>query len=180
MAEDGITDHHLAKKKALRVLGLPESHPLPPNDEIDAALREYQDVFFSDEHDEHLHFLRETAVELMTLLANFRPYLTGSVLDGTAGPFSSIDLLLFADSAKDVEIFLLNEDMAFHHGTPRDERVEAVFVLEDEDATANLIVLGPEVERIAFKHRDGRTRSRARIETVRSLLTEIPATPHES
>lgn len=175
MAEDGITDHHLAKKKALRVLGLPESHPLPPNDEVDAALREYQDVFYGDEHTEHLRFLRETAVDLMRLLAPFRPYLTGSVLDGTAGPYASIDLLLFADSAKDVEIFLLNEDLAFRHGTPRDDRVEAVFVLEDEDATANLVVLGPEFERVAFKHRDGRTRARARVEQVEALLARTPA-----
>jgi len=175
MAEDGITDHHLAKKKALHVLGLPETHPLPPNDEVDAALRAYQDVFYGDEHALHLRFLRETAVELMQLLASFRPYLSGSVLDGTAGLHSSIDILLFADSAKDVEIFLLNQDLVFRHGTPRDDRVEAVFVLEDEDATANLIVLGPEFERVAFKHRDGRTRVRARVEAVEALLAAGPS-----
>lgn len=177
MAEHGVTDLHLAKRKAIRQLGLPESHPLPSNEEVQAALREYQALFFGDEHQEHLRFLREVALDLMRLLHGFRPYLTGSVLDGTAGEFSSIDLLLFADSAKEVEIFLLNEDLAFHHGTPRDDRIEAVFVLDDAESsvTANLIVLRPEQERMSFKHRDGKTRSRARAETLETLLGE--ATP---
>jgi hypothetical protein len=170
MAEGSALDYGMAKRKALKQLGLPESHPMPPNDEVATALREYQDLFLGDEHAEHLVFLRQTAVDLMRLLEPFHPYLTGSVLDGTAGPYAAIDLLLFADSAKDVEIFLLNEDMQFSHASPRDERIEAVFVLEDEDVTANLIVLRPQDERVVFKHRDGRSRERARVETVETLL----------
>ena len=114
----------------------------------------------------------------MQLLTQFRPYLTGSVLEGTAEPDTAIDLLLFADSAKEVEIFLLNEKILFHHGTPRDERIEAVFVLCAEEATANLIVLRPQDERIVFKHRDGRSRERARMDVVQKLieLTLIPDT----
>ena len=180
MVEHGITDLHLAKRKAVRQLSLPESQPLPSNEEVQTALREYQAIFVGDEQQQHLRFLREVAVDLMHQLSDFRPYLTGSVLDGTAGEFSSIDLLLFADSAKDVEIFLLNEQLAFHHGTPRDERIEAVFVLDDPDTgvTANLIVLGPEQERMTFKHRDGKTRARARTEAVESLLGEtVPSPP---
>lgn len=174
MVELGTTDLHLAKRKALRQLGLPESQPLPSNEEVESALREYQAIFLGDEQVLHLKFLREVALDLMHLLEHFRPYLTGSVLDGTAGEHSSIDLFLFADSAKEVEIFLLNEELAFHHGSPRDDRVEAVFVLDDPDTgvRANLIIMPPDHERIAFKHRDGRTRARARIEAVESLLNE--------
>lgn len=175
MVEQGITDLHSAKRKALRQLGLPESQPLPSNEEVEQALREYQAIFLGDEQLIHLKFLREVALDLMHLLAQFRPYLTGSVLDGTAGEHSSIDLFLFADSAKEVEIFLLNEGLAFHHGSPRDDRVEAVFVLDDPDAgvRANLIILPPEHERVAFKHRDGRTRARARTEAVETLLEDV-------
>lgn len=174
MVEQGTTDLHLAKRKALRQLGLPESQPLPSNEEVQTALREYQAIFLGDEQVVHLKFLREVALDLMHLLEHFRPYLTGSVLDGTAGEHSSIDLFLFADSAKEVEIFLLNEELAFHHGSPRDDRVEAVFVLDDPDTgvRANLIILRPEDERIAFKYRDGKTRARARIEAVETLLIE--------
>jgi hypothetical protein len=175
MVEQGITDLHLAKRKALRLLSLPESQPLPSNEEVQSALRDYQALFVGDEQQEHLQFLREVAVELMHLLQDFRPYLTGSVLDGTAGEYSSIDLLLFADSAKEVEIFLLNQDLSFHHGTPRDERIEAVFIIDDPDTgvSANLMVLGPEHERMAFKHRDGKTRNRARMEAVESLIGSL-------
>ena len=174
MAEHGVTDLHQAKRKAIRQLGLPESHPLPSNEDVQTALRSYQALFIGDEQKEHLKFLREVALDLMRLLHTFRPYLTGSVLDGTAGEFSSIDLLLFADSAKEVEIFLLNEDLAFHHGTPRDDRVEAVFILDDADSgvTANLIVLRPDYERMSFRHRDGKTRHRARAEALETLLGE--------
>ena len=38
-------------------------------------------------------------------MQKFNPYLTGSVLDGTAGRYAEIDIQLFTDSAKDVEIF---------------------------------------------------------------------------
>ena len=172
MVEEGVTDLHQDKRKAVRLLGLPESHPLPSNEEVQAALKDYQALFVGDEQQAHLKFLREVAVDLMRQFAGFRPYLTGSVLDGTAGEYSSIDLLLFADSAKDVEIFLLNEGMAFHHGAPRDERVEAVFVLDDAESglTANLIVLRPDFERMSLKYHDGRTRQRARVDAVETLL----------
>lgn len=174
MVEQGTTDLHLAKRKALRQLGLPDSQPLPSNEEVQCALREYQAIFLGEEQLIHLKLLREVAIELMQLLQRFSPYLTGSVLEGTAGEHSSIDLFLFADSAKEVEIFLLNEDLAFHHGTPRDDRVEAVFILDDAETglRANLIILPPESERVSFKHRDGSTRTRARIEAVKALLDE--------
>lgn len=63
--------------------------------------------------------LREEALRIMEMLADFHPYLTGPVLAGTAGAFSAIDLMLFADSAKEVEIFLLDHGLAFEHSEPR-------------------------------------------------------------
>jgi hypothetical protein len=52
-----------------------------------------------------------TALEVMEQLADFRPYLTGAVLNGTAGEHDDIHLQLFADSAKEVEIWLLNRNV---------------------------------------------------------------------
>lgn len=170
IAEDGIADYGQAKRKALKVLGLPESHPLPPNAEIEAALRDYQAIYQDDEQTERLRFLRETAIELMRRLDRFRPCLVGSVLDGTAGRHTPIDLQLFADSAKEVEIFLLNEGVDFAHGTPRNERAEALLTVEDDDFTANLTIFPPQEERVASKTHDGRTRERARIDAVAALL----------
>lgn len=169
IAEDGM-EYGAAKRKAVRQLGLPENFPLPGNAEVEDAVRDYHALYKEDEQGELLVALRRAAIELMHLLAPFAPYLTGSVLDGTATRHSRIDLLLFPDSAKEVEIFLLDRGINFHHGTPKSDRVEAVLVIDDEDMPANLIVLPPREERINFKGTDGRSRARARVEAVESLL----------
>jgi hypothetical protein len=169
IAEDGM-EYGAAKRKAVRQLGLPENFPLPGNAEVEDAVRDYHALYQEDEQGELLVALRRAAIELMHLLAPFAPYLTGSVLDGTATRHSRIDLLLFPDSAKEVEIFLLDRGINFHHGTPKSDRVEAVLVIDDEDMPANLIVLPPREERINFKGTDGRSRARARVEAVESLL----------
>jgi hypothetical protein len=169
IAEDGM-EYGAAKRKAVRQLGLPENFPLPGNAEIEDAVRDYHAIYQEDEQGELLAALRRAAIELMHRLAPFAPYLTGSVLDGTATRHSRIDLLLFPDSAKDVEIFLLDSGINFHHGTPKSDRVEAVLMIDDEEMPANLIVLPPREERINFKGADGRSRARARVEAVEDLL----------
>lgn len=174
IAEDGM-EYGPAKRKAARQLGLPESFPLPGNAEVEDAVRDYRSIYQEDDQVEQLAALRQAAVELMHRLAQFTPYLTGSVLDGTAGRHSRIDILLFPDSAKEVEIFLLDQGIAFHHGNPKNDRFEAVLVIDDEDMPANLIVLPPREERINFKGSDGRTRTRARVEAVEILCREESA-----
>ena len=175
IAEEGVSDYSQAKRKALRQLGLPESTPLPSNAELEAALREWQAVFQDEEQIERIAHLRRKAAELMEILQEFRPYLTGSVLDGTAGRYAEIDLQLFADSAKEIEIFLLNRGIPYRHATPRNDRAEAVLVVETEDAVANLVVYPTLDERISPKGRDGRPRERARLAAVQSLLAEKSA-----
>lgn len=170
IAEEGVTDYTLAKRKALRQLGLPESTPMPSNSEIDAALRTWQAVFQDEEQAERILHLRQKAAELMAILQDFNPYLTGSVLEGTAGRYAEIDLQLFADSAKEVEIFLLNRGIPYTHATPRNDRAEAVLVVESDEAVANLVVYPPLDERIAPKGRDGRPRERARLPAVQALI----------
>lgn len=116
MAEDGITDHACAKRKAARQLGAGETHHLPSNEEIDIALRSFRSLFQSESHPEILRQLREEALSIMRLLAEFRPYLTGSVLNGTAGAQSDINLMLFSDDAKAVLLFLLKHSIFFDDG----------------------------------------------------------------
>lgn len=169
IAEDGM-EYGAAKKKAVRQLGLPENFPLPGNAEVQDAVRDYHAIYQEDEQAERLTDLRRAAVVLMRRLEPFAPWLTGSVLDGTATRHSHIDILLFPDSAKEVEIFLLDSGIAFHHGSPKSDRVEAVLVIDEEDLPANLIVLPPREERIQLKGADGRTRARARVEAVEALL----------
>ncbi|MFN4324554.1 MAG: hypothetical protein ACK4FP_01565 [Azonexus sp.] len=172
MAEDGITDFHLAKRKAARQLGLPDHTAFPDNAEVEAELRAYRSLYQGEDHAEMLLAVRQTALDLLDLLAPFNPYLTGSVLDGTAGEHSRIDILLFADSAKEVEIFLLNRGIEVEHAEPRSERVEAVLVMETDTADANLVIMPPHLERVALKFRDGRPRERIRADALRRLLAE--------
>lgn len=170
MAEDGISSAFMAKRKAALSLGLPESAGLPDDTEVEAELRLYQRLYQNEEQTERIVHLRQKALDFMAIMQPFNPYLTGSVLDGTAGRYAEIDLQLFTDSAKDVEIFLLNRQIDYQHSTPRSERAEAVFTVHDDDTDINLVVYPTNDERVAFKTRDGKTRPRARIAAVQKLL----------
>ena len=170
MAEDGIADVHHAKRKAARQLGLPEHTAYPDNAEVEAQLRAYRSLYQEQAHPELLRAMRRSALRLLELLADYSPRLAGSVLDGTAGEHSRIDILLFADSAKEVEIFLLNHGIEFEHAEPRNERAEAVLVLATDTAEANLMIFPPQMERVAMKQRDGRPRERIRADALRALI----------
>ena len=113
MAEDGIDDFALAKRKAARQLGAADTQSLPANDEIEAELRAYQSLYQGEEQRERIHELRTVALEAMRSLADFRPYLAGPVLKGTAGRYADIDLQLFTDDLKAVELFLLNRNFVY-------------------------------------------------------------------
>ena len=66
-----------------------------------------------------LHKLRAQALRIMRELDIFDPLLTGSVLRGTATPYSDINLMLFTDSQKDIELYLLNRDLKYKTGEKR-------------------------------------------------------------
>ena len=179
MAEEGIGDYAAAKRKAVLSLGLPENTRLPENAEVEAELRIYQRLFQGGEHTERVRHLRSKAIDYLETMQRFNPYLAGSVLEGTAGRYAEIDIQLFTDSAKDVEIFLLNQHIPYEHSEPRSERAEAVLTVHDEDAVVNLVVYPSQEERVTFKTRDGRVRPRARIEAVRKLLAAMDAAAPE-
>lgn len=172
MAEDGIADYHHAKRKAARQLGLPEHTAYPDNAEVEAELRTYRSLYQEQAHPELIRAMRQSALRLLELLADYSPHLAGSVLDGTAGEHSRIDILLFADSAKEVEIFLLNHGIEFEHADPRNERAEAVLVMETDTTEANLVIFPPQLERVVMKQRDGRPRERIRADALRALIGE--------
>jgi hypothetical protein len=113
MAEDGITDHAFAKRKAARQLGAADTQHLPSNQEVDDALHSYRALYQQDSHPGILYQLRSEALATMRLLEPFHPYLTGSVLSGTAGEHSDINLMLFSDDEKAVLLFLLKHNIEF-------------------------------------------------------------------
>lgn len=116
MAEEGLGDFAFAKRKAARQLGASDTQHLPSNEEVEAALQVYRALYQQDSHPGILHQLREDALQAMRMLAPFNPYLTGSVLSGTAGANSDVNLMLFSDDAKAVLLFLLKHEIEFEDG----------------------------------------------------------------
>ncbi|WP_027817953.1 hypothetical protein [Paraburkholderia bannensis] len=115
IAEDGL-DYATAKRKAARqVVGDTriEGVWLPDNDQIEEEIREYQALFQGDSQPAVLRRLREIALDWMLKLAAFNPFLTGAVLNGTAGEHSDIHLQIFCDDAKGVAIWLLNANVQY-------------------------------------------------------------------
>ena len=190
VAQDGA-DYAVAKRKAAsQLLGdqLPASNLLPDNAEVEEEVRRYQALFLGGSQPARLHRLRTVALQVMEALAEFKPYLTGAVLNGTAGEHDDIHLQLFAESAKEVQIFLLGKNVDIeisetpHFKGARFDPVETVsFMWHKEGVHAELYELND--LRGALKLRaDGRV-LRADADAVRVLIeqanteTDTPAPP---
>jgi hypothetical protein len=176
MAEEGIDDFALAKRKAARRLGAADSEALPANDEIEAALRDYLALYQAEEHPERITELRRAALDAMLALERFSPYLTGPVLAGLAGPYAEIELQLFPESSKEVELFLLDLDIAYDASDERRytgdrARAVAVISLAWDGVPLRLSVFDPRDERAAMKTTPaGKVAARAGIAEVRTLV----------
>jgi hypothetical protein len=182
MAEDGIHDFAYAKKKAGRQLGVSENSVLPTNAEIEEEIRLYHNIYNADEQPLELAKLRKTALMTMQMFARFNPHLTGSVLDGTAGKFSQTEIHLFADSAKDVEMFLLNQQIPFDSSEksyrisdkPSKDKLRKtvpVFTLETEYGIQKISVFDVDDMRVTTKRTgDGSNAERASISDLQALL----------
>ena len=176
MAEDGISDFGVAKRKAARSLGAGDGEALPTNEEVEAELRAWQSLYQEDEQRERVHDLRTVALEIMRLLAEFKPYLTGGALDGTAGRYSAVEIDLYADSSKDVEIALLSHGISYDTVDSRRNGIDTQLRLEWNDFPVLISVYPFIAERQRPKKpHGGRGRHRARAEAVLELLREAPA-----
>jgi hypothetical protein len=98
---------------------------LPNNEQVEAQVREYIELFCADTQPAELLALRQHALMWMQRLQDFRPYLGGAVWHGTATRLSDIYLQLFCDDEKSCEIELINKGVDFEartvnglHGEP--------------------------------------------------------------
>ena len=115
IAEDGL-DYASAKRKAIEAIAGDCNGAralMPENALVESELRRWLVTFEGARHVERLRALRQLALQLMQRLGAFQPHLIGAVLNGTATEHSDIRMHLFTDSAKDVEMFLLNEGVDF-------------------------------------------------------------------
>ena len=130
IVEEGL-EYGAAKRRAVRDLGLPVRTALPNNDEVEAEVRDYIQLFCADTQPGELQALRALALEWMEHMATFRPYLGGAVWHGTATRLSDIYIQLFCDDPKSAEIALIDHHVDYEprmvtgfHG----EQVEALSV----------------------------------------------------
>lgn len=130
VVEEGL-EYGAAKRRAVRDLRLPARTALPNNDEVEAEVRDYIQLFCADTQPGELRALRELALEWMEHMAGFRPHLGGSVWHGTATRLSDIYIQLFCDDSKSAEIALIDHHVDYEprmvsgfHG----ESVEALSV----------------------------------------------------
>lgn len=131
VVEEGL-EYGPAKRRAVKQLGLNARAPLPNNDQVEDAVREYLEVFCADTQPAELAALRQLAVVWMERMAAFRPHLGGAVWRGTATGLSDIYLQLFCDDPKSAEISLIDHNVRYEVSTVQGfqgEPVDALSVL---------------------------------------------------
>lgn len=141
VVEEGL-EYGPAKRRAVRQLGLPGRAPLPDNDQVEDAVREYIDLFCAETQPKELEALRQLALIWMDRLAPFRPYLGGAVWRGTATRLSDIYIQLFCDDPKSAEIALIDHRVDYEPRTVTGftgEPVEALSVQSRSEALGEMI-----------------------------------------
>lgn len=178
IAEDGA-DYGTAKRKAAKqILGNRKVRGdiMPDNAQIEDEVRLYNEIFFGDSQPARLLQLRKLALRIMEEFAQFSPYLTGAVLNGTAGAHSDIHLQLFAESAKDVEIFLLNRNVDFEvsesaHFKGQAEPVETLSFMWQNEGVHLALYETDDLRGAVRSGPDGR-QMRANRESVQALIAD--------
>lgn len=141
VVEEGL-EYGPAKRRAVKQLALPARTPLPANELIEDAVREYIALFCADTQPAELLALRALALRWMQRMADFRPHLVGAVWQGTATRLSDVHLDLFCDDPKSAELALIDHhaDYDTHSGTGlRGEQVDVLSVHDRCDGLDEMV-----------------------------------------
>lgn len=176
VSEEGAANFSLAKQKAAVRLDVPANCALPTDEMVAQQLRLRQRLYTMGQmhgDTEKVAYLLRKSCEIMEKLLPFNPYLTGTTLEPEAPYFAEIVIQLFVESAKEVEIFLLNQHCRFVHEAPRSARAEAVLALSDEAVPVHLVIYPVHEERVTRRKPDGSVKLRARLPAVRRKLATL-------
>lgn len=171
---EGLTDYRAAKLKAARQLGIPARQSLPDNHEVEVALRTHLALFQADTQLAAQNSLRKAAVRAMRWLAQFSPWLVGSVLEGTANEFSAIELESVGTPAKSLEHFLLGECLEF---TIADARLDARIVtceFEFADTPVSITLFENHAQRQSARPRAHLCHRRVQLDDVLQAFGDKP------
>ncbi len=176
MIEGGTRDFNLAKRKAMARLRVSGNTKLPGNDEVERAIESYQRLFLGDRQPEQLNELRHAALRAMKFLRSFKPRLVGPVLTGTADANCEICLHVFAQTAEDVAIFLMENGIEHE---PSERRLKMGAAETVRMPAFRFLADGRSIELVVFpdsgrRHPplspvDGRPMRRANLAEVASL-----------
>jgi hypothetical protein len=128
VVEEGL-EYGPAKRRAIKQLGLLGRAPLPSNDVLEEAVRDYIDTFCADTQPAALRALRALACVWMERMAEFNPHLGGAVWRGTATELSDIYLQLFCDDSKSAELKLIDQQVRYDVSTVQGFHGDAVDAL---------------------------------------------------
>lgn len=170
IAEHGIADWGLARRKAAHQLMLGDRALMPGDDEIESALLEHQTLFGGAAHAAVLRDKREEALRWMRRLEKFSPTLFGGVAAGWATIHSDIRLELIAADAKAVELALLGKDQRYR-AMPMDRDGAAELWIDTPFGGLRLSVRTTEdVRHRPLRDRHGRLPARLGEAALRDLL----------
>lgn len=182
VVEEGL-EWGAAKRRAVKQLGLPARTPLPDNDLVEDAVREYIGLFCAETQPFELRALRELALVWMQRMQAFRPYLGGAVWHGTATRLSDVYIALFCDDPKSAEISLIDHHVNYEPGSMTGMRGELIDVLSigsysralNEEVGVHLLIYDLDDLRGALRP-DARGRApRGDIDAVHRLLQQDPS-----
>jgi hypothetical protein len=180
IAEHGLNDWRMAKRKACHELGLPDHEALPGNDEVEQALRDYNSLFHGATQPATLRAQRCDALQWMKRLSRWDPVLTGAVAAGWATEYSEVRLELQAEDPKAVELALINAGVVYAQ-VPEALRAEAQAPQLRIDAGATvvrLVILSPQQRRNRPRRERLSTEERLTLSQLKALLaTNDPAEP---
>ncbi len=147
IAEHGIADWSLAKRKAARQLMLAASATFPSDAEIGAALGAHHALFGGEAHAATLRLQRTEALAWMKRLAAWSPLLVGGVAAGWATAHSDIRIELVADDAKAVEIALAGAGVRYAALPPREPDPGAQLLVETPRVGVRIVIVTPQQRR---------------------------------
>ena len=184
MAEEGVNDFQLAKRRATQRLNLPEGKNLPSNHEVEEALRQYLALFHSARLASDLGRLRAAALEAMRFLARHEPRLVGPVLTGIVTPSSEVQLHICADTPEEIALLFAEHripadqgERRLRFGGDRELRVPAYRFVADGVPIEVCVLTHAAARETPLSPVDGRPMQRANQREVESLLAEPnPAT----